>query len=142
MLRILTAALAMTLTASPALADPLDELRWHSRPVVIFADSANDPRVEEQTALLNAQSAALAERAMTVIIVAGDRVTRDGAPFPATPDSLRARLRVEGGTFTVLLLGKDGGIKRRETTVTAPEVLFQQIDAMPMRQQEMRRQIN
>ena len=138
MLRILTAALAMTLTASPALADPLDDLRWQSRPVVIFAADANDPRVEQQTALLTAQSAALAERDMTIITVAGDRVTRDGAPFPAAPTGLRSRLRVEGGTFTVLLLGKDGGIKRRETTVTFPEALFRQIDAMPMRQQEMR----
>jgi hypothetical protein len=41
--------------------------------------------------------------------------------------------------FGVVLVGKDGGVKlRRESPITVTE-LFQVIDAMPMRRQEMRR---
>ncbi|MDI9244240.1 DUF4174 domain-containing protein [Marinobacter sp. CHS3-4] len=37
----------------------------------------------------------------------------------------------------VLLIGKDGGIKSREASLNL-EAIFQRIDAMPMRQREMR----
>jgi len=35
------------------------------------------------------------------------------------------------------LVGKDGGVKRSETTPVQATAIFEQIDAMPMRQQEM-----
>ncbi len=52
---------------------------------------------------------------------------------------LTQRLGVAPGGFAVLLLGKDGGVKRRETQPVVPASLFSTIDAMPMRQQETRR---
>ncbi len=47
-------------------------------------------------------------------------------------------LRVSGGSFVVLLVGKDGGVKRRETAPVTPASLFKTHCVMPMRQQEMR----
>ena len=38
------------------------------------------------------------------------------------------------------LVGKDGGVKRASDTVVAMRDIYDQIDAMPMRQQELRRQ--
>ncbi len=35
-------------------------------------------------------------------------------------------------------MGKDGGVKRQDTTPVRATAIFEQIDAMPMRQQEMR----
>lgn len=40
--------------------------------------------------------------------------------------------------FSVVLIGKDGGEKLRRTTPLAPADLFALVDAMPMRQAEMR----
>ncbi|NMG19341.1 hypothetical protein DP116_07665 [Brasilonema bromeliae SPC951] len=37
-----------------------------------------------------------------------------------------------------VLVGKDGGVKRRETTPVQAKAIFDEIDAMPMRRQEMR----
>ncbi len=42
-------------------------------------------------------------------------------------------------TFAVLLIGKDGGVKLRSGRPFALHALFDAIDAMPMRQDEMRR---
>ena len=39
--------------------------------------------------------------------------------------------------FRVILVGKDGGVKRQDTTPVRATTIFEQIDAMPMRQQEM-----
>ena len=39
--------------------------------------------------------------------------------------------------FSVLLIGKDGGVKRRSTEVLDAWEFFDQIDTMPMRQREM-----
>ncbi|MBW4517481.1 MAG: DUF4174 domain-containing protein [Timaviella obliquedivisa GSE-PSE-MK23-08B] len=42
------------------------------------------------------------------------------------------------GKFTVILVGKDGTEKQRSQTPIDPATIFRTIDAMPMRQQEMR----
>lgn len=42
--------------------------------------------------------------------------------------------------FVLVLVGKDGGEKYRSEKLTTPVELFTIVDAMPMRQSEMRRQ--
>jgi len=50
---------------------------------------------------------------------------------------LRDRFGVDKENFRVILVGKDGGVKRSDTTPVKATALFGQIDTMPMRQQEM-----
>jgi len=50
---------------------------------------------------------------------------------------IRKRLGVVGGSFQVLLIGKDGGVKLRSSEPVSMKDLFGLIDSMPMRQQEM-----
>jgi hypothetical protein len=48
---------------------------------------------------------------------------------------------VKPGEATILLIGKDGGVKlRRETEILGCRELFATIDVMPMRRREMREQ--
>jgi hypothetical protein len=51
---------------------------------------------------------------------------------------LRNRFGVDKENFRIILVGKDGGVKRSDTTPVKAAAIFEQIDAMPMRQQEMR----
>ena len=51
---------------------------------------------------------------------------------------VRQTLGVAPGSFAVVLLGKDGGVKRNDSKPIDPTVLFKTIDTMPMRRQEMR----
>lgn len=46
--------------------------------------------------------------------------------------------RFGSSAFSVALIGKDGGEKLRRTTPLAPAELFALVDAMPMRQAELR----
>lgn len=103
----------------------LDALKWRSRPVLVFADDPAGAAYRAQFALLRKARAGVEERD---IIVFSDTA-------PGSSGALRARLKVEG--FTLVLIGKDGGVKLRADSPVAPEDLFRTIDRMPMRQREM-----
>lgn len=101
---------------------------WEKRPVLVFAASDQDEKYYEQMKLLNADFSALNERD---IVIFGDNL-------PNQNGVLRKKYKPEG--FTMILIGKDGGVKlRRDKPVSARE-LFSLIDAMPMRQREMQNQ--
>ena len=73
---------------------------------------------------------------------AGDRFVLPRGTVAATGSeaaSLRSRFHVAPGTFAVVLVGKDGGEKFRATHPVSAAELTTLVDAMPMRQQEMRR---
>lgn len=139
--RVTIAALMSLLagTASAGAAN-LDALLWQARPVVIFASAKTDERVEEQLRLLDQRQSAVHERDIVVVTVWPDRVEMDGKSVTLKPRDVRRRFNVAENRFVVLLVGKDGGIKRGSHTVVEPESLFGQIDSMPMRQREMRAQ--
>ena len=124
----------------------LTAYRWKYRPVLLFGP-AESPILTRQREALVAAAAELAEREMIVVEVVGDGgmvhvpTELEAASHRLSPDqaaALRKRFEVEPGTFAVLLIGKDGGEKRRVSEVIEPRDLFVQIDGMPMRRDEMR----
>jgi hypothetical protein len=132
------AAVSM-LAGSHAMAQgALDLYRWKSRLLVISAPNAKDDRLIEQIADLAAHGSEIGERDLMIVKVIGDRVeASDGALLPAS--AVRAATGLAPGRFGVALIGKDGGEKfKRDRPVTAA-MLFETIDAMPMRQNEMKR---
>ena len=54
-------------------------------------------------------------------------------------EKLRLKFRVAPGHFTVILVGKDGGVKLRRKEQVHLNEIFLLIDGMPMRREEMRR---
>lgn len=104
----------------------LDDFLWTQRPVVVFADSENDPRFAQQIELLTRQSEALADRDVVVLT--------DTDPDALSP--LRETLRPRG--FMLVLIGKDGGVKLRKPFPYDVRELSRTIDKMPMRQREIR----
>ncbi|MBV9658660.1 MAG: DUF4174 domain-containing protein [Verrucomicrobia bacterium] len=54
------------------------------------------------------------------------------------PADLVRRLGFTEGRFGLALVGKDGHVAWQSSEPTAPQAIFDQIDAMPMRQREMR----
>jgi hypothetical protein len=106
--------------AQPALAD----LLWVARPLVVFADSPEDPRFVQQLALLDERLAELTERDV-VILTDTD---------PAARGPLRQALRPRG--FGVVLIDKDGVVAQRHPTPVTARELINLIDRMPSRRQE------
>ena len=104
----------------------LEAFKWQARPVIVFADSANDPAFRRQIELLNARTGELVERDV-VLITDTD---------PEGRSALRKKLRPRG--FMLTLIGKDGGVKLRKPFPWDVRELTRQIDKMPIRRQEIR----
>jgi Domain of unknown function (DUF4174) len=99
---------------------------WRARPVVVFADTDQDPAFIRQLELLEDDPAALVDRDVVVIVDTN----------PGEPTDLRRKLRPRG--FMLTLIGKDGGVKLRKPFPWDVRELSRSIDKMPMRQQEIR----
>ncbi len=105
----------------------LNDYLWLNRPVVVFADTPNDPRFIAQLQFLEDGAAEMGERDV-VIITDTD---------PLAKSELRKKLRPRG--FQLVLIGKDGQVKLRKPLPWSVRELSRMIDKMPMRQQEMGR---
>ena len=104
----------------------LSEFKWKNRPVVVFADSVDDPAFIEQMQLLEARAEALAERDVVVIVDTD----------PAARSDIRLAMRPRG--FMLTLVGKDGRLKLRKPFPWDVREITRSIDKMPMRQREIR----
>jgi hypothetical protein len=124
----------------------LADHQWRHRVLVVFAPSRDDARRQAQAVRIEAAQAGFVERDLIVVTVTTDGPSRAQptptdapAPMPAADaEALRARFDVPPDAFRVVLVGKDGTAKRRDEAPVAPADLFATIDAMPMRQREMR----
>ena len=114
-----------------SLAASLKAYRWQKRVLLLCAPTSDNAALLRQRQLLATDRAGLEARELLV------REVLFTALPAADREYLTETLHVSPTGFTVLLLGKDGGPKRRETEPVAPSSLFTTIDAMPMRQREM-----
>ena len=103
----------------------LDDFLWLKRPIVVFADTPNDPAFQRQMQRINADLAPLEERDV-VIITDTD---------PAARTEVRQRLRPRG--FSLVLMDKDGEVKRRNPAPWGVRDITHAIDRFPLRRQEM-----
>lgn len=106
--------------AEPSLAD----LLWVARPLVVFADTAQDPRYVQQMELLAAGAGELETLRVQVLTD-----TDPGANGP-----LRHALRPRG--FGIVLIDTDGSVVQRRPTVTTVREIAGTIDRLPSRRQE------
>lgn len=118
----------------------LNTFQWKNRLLLVFAPDAASAEYRSQLRLLEPQQAELADRDLLLIPVLGTgETTVQGQSIDSAASSqLRDQFGVQPDQFCVILVGKDGTEKRRERQPVPPNVLYDQIDAMPMRQREMR----
>jgi hypothetical protein len=106
----------------------LSDYRDKNRVLLIFAPSMADTRYRKQNDLIKGKEEGLKERDLVRINI----FEKPGSP-------LRKRYGVKNGGFQVVLVGKDGHTAYRTEQPVPPSDLFQRIDRMPMRREEMRR---
>jgi hypothetical protein len=122
-------------------AGTLAAMRDKSRPLLIFypqrpGERPLEPLLRKQRALFEGHEAELKDRDVVLLYIPylGDHES-------ITPNrwtGFRRQFQIDDRRFTVLLLGKDGGEKLRSHVPVTIEKLDALIDAMPMRQQEVR----
>ncbi len=103
----------------------LDDLLYLKRPVVIFADSPNDPNFIRQMELIARDPAALEARDVVVITDTD----------PAARTDLRQRLRPRG--FSVVIMDKDLRTTLRKPLPWDVREITHAIDKFPLRRQEI-----
>ena len=116
-------------TAEPALVVAASEvvladLIWLKRPVVVFADSPNDPSFVRQMQLLLRNPEDLIDRDVLVITDTD----------PAGNSAIRQKLRPRG--FSLVLMDKDGQAKLRKPLPWDVREISRAIDKFPLRMQE------
>lgn len=126
--RILLALVLCVLTAPWAAAQDLSEYLWLKRPLVIFADTPNNPHFKRQLELLADDPQALIDRDVEVLT--------DTDPTTLSP--LREKLRPRG--FVLVLVGKDGKVKLRKPRPWTVREISRAIDNFPLRIDELRAQ--
>lgn len=111
--------------AAMAQDDPLAEYVWLKRPLVIFADSENDPRFRRQMEMLTDDMNELETRDVVVLTDTD----------PAADGPLRQELHPR--EFMLILFSKDGQIALRKPTPWSVRELIRAIDKMPIRLDEL-----
>ena len=109
--------------------DPLVPYRWKARVLVVLAADLDSPALAEQKRQIESLKGGAAER---------DLVLVQPPAGSAEAKALRTRFGLGDEAFQAVLVGKDGGAKLRATKPITARELMATIDAMPMRQDEMR----
>lgn len=104
----------------------LSDFLWIARPLVVLADSPNDPRFIQQMEYIAARPDDLLDRDVVVITDTD----------PAADSAIREALRPRG--FDMVLIGKDGQRYLRKPLPWNVREISRSIDKMPLRQQELK----
>jgi len=117
----------------------LDALRWKNRVLVLFSPSESDASFQSQKQGLASSAEGVVDRDLMILEIIEQGQSRAGNQLLSEKavQAIRKRLGVQAGRFQVLLIGKDGGVKLRSSEPVSMKDLFELIDSMPMRQQEM-----
>ncbi len=127
-------------TTLPARGSELAPYRWKNRLLLVFAPNALDSDLAAFEKNLSARSAEVLDRDLLVFRILEEGASSRGDEPLAFNDaaSLRRRYKIKPGRFTVILIGKDGGLKLVRECRGALQEIFDLIDTMPMRRREMR----
>ena len=113
-----------------------DEMTWTHRLVVLVSPGPDVSELNVSRAALDREAAGMADRKIAVVTVVGDAVTG----VNATADALATRWDLSRNLpFEALLVGLDGEVKARTHSPVDTAQWFARIDAMPMREAELRR---
>ncbi len=129
---------ATSILISNGAAADLSAYRWKNRILVV---NTTLDQVKTISQALHQERSGIVDRDLIVIDLSRHSKQLPGAVRPPseTRDSLRSRYGLSSTPRNeFVLIGKDGGIKARQTGTLKLDQFFALIDTMPMRQEEMR----
>ena len=138
----LAAILTAILTLGSLLGAEPSSYRWKNRVIVVSTSRPDQAKAVE--AVLKREQSGILDRDLVVIDVSGHgkRIAHAVRPSGEELTSWRRRFSLTGDEDSFVLIGKDGGVKSRQTGTLNLARWFTLIDAMPMRQEEMRERRN
>lgn len=118
---------------TPSLKQWVASHQWKHRLILLYAPSASSPDLAKQRAIFAGDSEGLSERNLLVRELIADKLSDADRAY------LQNTLNGLGNGFQMLLIGKDGGVKIRQSEPISLNQLYGTIDGMPMRRQEMKK---
>lgn len=118
----------------------LSQFQWKNRLLFLFAPDGSNPLFKDLQSEIIAQKTEVKDRDLVVFELLERGPSRmNNAPMDReAANSIRDRFAIPPDTFTLILVGKDGGIKLKHHDRANLKEVFELIDSMPMRQNEMR----
>ena len=117
----------------------LDKHQWKDRLLLVIVDSYESKSLQKQLALFKDTEKELAERKLVVYqITPFDYKEGMQSSKSLKGSSLYQQYNQQKKDFKLILIGLDGGVKESYFNPTPPAEIYDIIDQMPMRQQELR----
>jgi hypothetical protein len=118
----------------------LTPFEWKNRLLIIFAPDSHHPYFKQIQAEISTRTAGVADRDLAIFeVLARDASQMNGSPLSLSDaDALRERFEIPRNTHALILVGKDGGVKLKRSEPVSLAEVFELIDSMPMRRNEMR----
>ena len=118
----------------------LNNFEWENRVLII---GGHGSKFKSQLDQINFESKEFIDRDLIVILLEKDssRISYDGLKTIKTIDydsTLSIRNKYDFKNFKLLLIGKDGGEKYNSNDPININVIYELIDGMPMRKQEIK----
>ncbi len=117
----------------------LQQHRWQNRLLIIVDHSKKSDKRLKQSALLKKEKAGLLERKLLVYHFTKEEyqkgVTTDKNWLPVQH---KLNFLPKNNSFSIYLIGLDGGIKMGKNEIVEPATIFALIDGMPMRRAELK----
>jgi hypothetical protein len=117
--------------------------KWEHRLVLILTDDTDNEKYNNQVEEMKNQMDGAKERRIVVYHITPEKLKvglSDGGWQKLETEY--ARYKKTSSQPEIILIGLDGGVKLRAEEFLSNQKLFDTIDAMPMRMQEMRRKNN
>jgi hypothetical protein len=112
----------------------LEDFQWKNRIVLVFEEGI-DSKVIVSDSLLSQME----ERKVAYFLIDQGIKSNVEVNFSKSyVEDLKSRFKIEGNNATWLLIGLDGGVKMKGQGNLDWGLIFRTIDAMPMRQSELR----
>ena len=129
---------AAALGPAQAMAAELSDYLWERRPLLLFAPAESDPRLVETMRRIEASRCDFADRDMVLgrIVTEGTSTLYGHVVDTSQAQRLVSEFGIGPDSFSVVLIGKDGGEKLRVANVPDLQAIYAVIDGMPMRARE------
>lgn len=119
----------------------LARYRWKNRLLLLFSPSKNDKAYIKQIRDIRENEAEIKDRDLIIFRFfknSDGYFDNEVIPFEDVKRAYR-EFQMNEDQFSILLIGKDGGVKMNAQHYMQTDDIFNIIDQMPMRQDEMRK---
>jgi hypothetical protein len=129
----------LTITKMTISAQNFESHQWKNRLVLIISSDSNSEIFQKQLEELSTNRKGLKSRKLIIYKILPEKLQIPNKDSTWVYNSeLHASYTKSGEPFKVILIGLDRGVKLEQNAVLTTEELFSKIDAMPMRQSELK----